>query len=283
MATIFSNSSNAIAINIKDLPQLNTVQSGDFLIIEAPDGTGIIDFKDFVIDLDQTSFQDTIVSLVNTTVALSAGFNTLSADVYNDVEAQIIGNVAVFKNISPLSGGATFGGQSVRLPLNYIEVNNISSQQSAAPTFTLSGCGDTTLSTATSSMVFKSGTYKTFINTTVGSIDVGTTWLHLNLFQESPPTRLLQSGSSFVATASGQTGHLFIDGYFFLCRDTEISIRADTFGTFKLGPATQNLVTVATASPLSATLLRNLQLSSCNISMYIEKVSDTAIPTINPM
>ena len=99
---------NSIGINIKQLPQLNAVQSGDFIIIETPDGTGVVDFNDIIIDLNQTSFESTIDSLVTTTVALSTQYSSLSSTIYDDVAVALGAPIAIFKNVKPLTGCQTF-------------------------------------------------------------------------------------------------------------------------------------------------------------------------------
>lgn len=274
---------NSVGINIKQLPQVNTIQSGDFLIVETIDGTGIIDYKDVVIDLEQTSFQPTIESLVAGVVALSSNFNTLSSNVYNDLSDKLVGSVAVFKNISVLSATQAFEGNAVPLPVNYIEVNNISTQQSA-DTNVFTSCGDTTVSQAASAFVFDAGTYKVRIDARVTSLCSTPTWMQIFLYQDTLPLQVLQHGSSFAATGLNQVGNLFIDGYFYLCRTSQITLRATTYGRFNLGMPSQTMYATASGNAaLSANLLASLQLSSCNMSMVVQKVSDAAEPAINKL
>lgn len=273
----------SLGINIKQLPQINTVQSGDYLIVESPEGTGIIDFADVVIDLNQTSFEPTIVALTSEVIALSTDLQTLKTELYDDLSLLVVGNVAVFKNITPLTGQQVFEGISVSLPVNYIETNNISEQQTVSQTVNIN-CGDLTVSQAASAFVFNTGTYKVRVDARVTSLCSTPTWLQLYLYQDTLPLQVLQHGSSFVATGANQIGNLFIDGYFYLCRTTQVSLRANTYGRFNLGLPTQAIYSTASTNiALSADLLRNLQLSSCNMSMIIEKVSDDAIPVINKL
>lgn len=273
----------SLGINIKQLPQINTVQSGDYLIVESPEGTGIIDFADVVIDLNQTSFEPTIVALTSEVITLSADLQTLKTELYDDLSLLVVGNVAVFKNITPLTGQQVFEGISVSLPVNYIETNNISEQQTVGQTVNIN-CGDLTVSQAASAFVFDAGTYKVRVDARVTSLCSTPTWLQLYLYQDTLPLQVLQHGSSFVATGANQIGNLFIDGYFYLCRTAQVSLRANTYGRFNLGLPTQTIYSTASANiALSADLLRSLQLSSCNMSMIVEKVSDDAIPAINKL
>lgn len=77
-----SSCDNNVNINIKDLPQVFNIASGDFLIVENDQGTNIIDFKDIIITPEQTSFS-TGLSTLTTAV------NTLSA------ELKIVSNAAL--------------------------------------------------------------------------------------------------------------------------------------------------------------------------------------------
>ena len=47
-------------VNINKLDGVTSLKAGDFLIIETPEGTRILDFKDFSIGIDNTTFSTTI-------------------------------------------------------------------------------------------------------------------------------------------------------------------------------------------------------------------------------
>lgn len=275
---------NSIGINIKQLPQINAVQSGDFIIIETPDGTGVVDYKDIIIDLEQTSFQGTIESLVSTTIALSAQYASLSSSIYDDVAVALGAPIAIFKNVTPLTGGQTFSGPDIDLPFNFIEVNQLSQQQSADNFTAVNTCTDLTLSKPSSAFIFSAGTYKTFINASITSAASGTGWMQLYLYQKTPPEQVLLLGSSFTPTGLNQQKTLTVDGAFTLCKEAEVSLRATTYGSFKIGNATFNtLFATASAPALSANLLKMLQTSACNISMYIEQIPAAAAPQVNAL
>lgn len=275
---------NPIGINIKQLPQINAVQSGDFIIIETPDGTGIVDYNDIIIDLDQTSFQSTIESLVSTTIALSTQYVSLSSALYDDLAVALGAPIAIFKNVTPLTGGQTFSGPDIDLPFNFIEVNQLSQQQSADDFTAVNVCTDLTLSKPSSAFIFPAGTYKTFVNANITAVGAGTGWVQLYLYQKTPPEQVLLLGSSFTPTAANQQKTITIDGAFSLCKDAEVSLRATTYGSFKIGNASPvTLVSAATAASLSASLFKMLQTSACNISMYIEQIPAAAAPTVNTL
>jgi len=275
---------NSIGINIKQLPQLNAVQSGDFIIIETPDGTGVVDFNDIIIDLNQTSFESTIDSLVATTVALSTQYSSLSSTIYDDVAVALGAPIAIFKNVTPLTGGQTFSGPDIDLPFNFIEVNQLSQQQSADDFTAVNVCTDLTLSKPSSAFIFPAGTYKTFINASITSATSSTGWMQLYLYQKTPPEQVLLLGSSFTPTGLNQQKTLTVDGAFTLCKEAEISLRATTYGNFKIGNAVSNtLYSAASAPSLSASLFKMLQTSACNISMYIEQIPAAAAPVVNTL
>jgi hypothetical protein len=49
--------------NILDLPRTQSIDNGDFLIVETPDGTTILDFEDFIIPVQNTTLGDTLSTL----------------------------------------------------------------------------------------------------------------------------------------------------------------------------------------------------------------------------
>jgi len=73
-----SSCDNNVNINIKDLPQVFNIASGDFLIVENDQGTNIIDFKDIIITPEQTSFNVSVSSLQSSVTTLSSDFAKVS-------------------------------------------------------------------------------------------------------------------------------------------------------------------------------------------------------------
>ena len=72
-------------MNIKELPEITDIISGDFLIVETPTATSILDYDNFVITLDNTTFGDTIINNTTNIAAVSSDVidleNTLTANV----------------------------------------------------------------------------------------------------------------------------------------------------------------------------------------------------------
>lgn len=71
--------------NIKELPETFSVAAGDLLLIETEEGTNIMDFNNFVIGLDNTTFGTTITQHSTDIASLSSDFDALSSELTNDV------------------------------------------------------------------------------------------------------------------------------------------------------------------------------------------------------
>ena len=81
--------------NVKELPETFAVAAGDLLLIETDDGTNILDFANFVIGLDNTTFGTTITQHSTDIAALSSDVATLSSKIDTDIitlSAAVIGN-----------------------------------------------------------------------------------------------------------------------------------------------------------------------------------------------
>lgn len=63
--------------NIKDLPQTDAMTAGDYFLIEAPAGTQLLAFENFVIDEDNTTFATDLLTNMTT---LSTQVTAVSAD-----------------------------------------------------------------------------------------------------------------------------------------------------------------------------------------------------------
>jgi hypothetical protein len=81
--------------NVKELPETFAVAAGDLILIETDDGTNIMDFANFVIGLDNTTFGTTITEHSTDIAALSSDVATLSSKIDADIitlSAAAIGN-----------------------------------------------------------------------------------------------------------------------------------------------------------------------------------------------
>lgn len=79
--------------NVKELPQLEEIIEGDYLLVENDLGTHILDFKDFVIGPSNASFYNTIVSLCSRSISMSATVDAknqaLSSTIITQVNTKI--------------------------------------------------------------------------------------------------------------------------------------------------------------------------------------------------
>lgn len=74
-------------LNIKELPEVTDIISGDFLIVETPNATSILDFANFTITLDNTTFGDIITTNTSNIVVLSSTVIALSTKTQQDTYA----------------------------------------------------------------------------------------------------------------------------------------------------------------------------------------------------
>ena len=104
--------------NIKELPETFSVADGDLLLIETDEGTNIMDFANFIIGLDNTTFGTTITQHSTDINTLSSNFNSLSSQVDTDVaelSATVIGAIVgnTTKALVTLSGDNEFSAVTV--------------------------------------------------------------------------------------------------------------------------------------------------------------------------
>ena len=69
--------------SIKNLPQVEEIKAGDFLLVEADNGTSIIDFEDFVLGDNNTTHGFQISGLQTDITGLSSSIDTLSGEALN--------------------------------------------------------------------------------------------------------------------------------------------------------------------------------------------------------
>lgn len=100
----------SLIYNIKELPETFSVADGDLLLIETDEGTNILDYANFVIGLDNTTFGTTITQHSTDIATLSSNFDSLSTQVDTDMaelSATIVGNTT--KALIFLSAGSEYG------------------------------------------------------------------------------------------------------------------------------------------------------------------------------
>lgn len=95
------SSSSSNTLNIRALGEVSQVQPGDFLLIEVPAGTRIVDYKNFMIGKANITFANELTALrgdVNTSITLS---NTLSSVVLDGSSTLFVKSLSA---LNPLTG-----------------------------------------------------------------------------------------------------------------------------------------------------------------------------------
>lgn len=80
----YSSYGKKVYASIKDLPQYTSIENGDKIVIwnETRDGAAVVDFADFLIDLEHTTFKSTITEVIN----LASNVQAFSLAVQEEIE-----------------------------------------------------------------------------------------------------------------------------------------------------------------------------------------------------
>lgn len=106
--------------NIKELPQSDAMGSGDYFLIESPAGTQLLDFDNFVIDQDNTTFAAELQTNVTT---LSTAMTSVSAavDMNNEDSSIYIVNTTLTESINGITN--SLYGEGFETTLNNFIAN----------------------------------------------------------------------------------------------------------------------------------------------------------------
>lgn len=252
-----------IVQNIKDLPPLGEIRDGDSLIVETEQGTFLLDFENFIVPLDNTTFAATVSTNTTNIAAVSAqtesDLNTLSADLVAKIEEKEV--LTLYYTAKP---GRIFKarGSSVQVPFDFTHVSNITGTTDSS-NFSPNAC-DVTIFAQTSSFVIPKGTYKVSAHASLiaKSTSVADTplWAYLDVFQKTPPTNAHITSNIATTTAVSGAVTMFAEGFMWLCRDAEVAVRittegSTTFESFHAGtsgfPIQINLERISSSNTLS--------------------------------
>jgi len=90
--------------SIKELPELEEIVEGDYLIVENDQGTYILDFDNFYVGPKNVSFYSTVVTLCSRSISMSATVDqkiqSLSADYYTRISESSATNATTTKTVS---------------------------------------------------------------------------------------------------------------------------------------------------------------------------------------
>ena len=87
-------------VNIMELPQISDIESGDFLVVETPSGTSIINFENFLISPSNITFSEVITTNTSNIAALSAEINTINTSLnaqFSALSAELTQEQATFE------------------------------------------------------------------------------------------------------------------------------------------------------------------------------------------
>jgi len=97
--------------NIKELPETFSIAAGDMLVVETDDGTNIMDFNNFVIGLDNTTFGTTITQHSSDLATVFSEVDSLSSAIDSSVA-----------ELSAVVGDAGFGSDTALLEENGYQI-----------------------------------------------------------------------------------------------------------------------------------------------------------------
>ena len=163
-----STKKNNLYVNIKELPIFSDVNTGDFLIVETDVGTSIIDFQDFLITLDNTTFKST--------------FNTLQSD----VQTLVTPSVAYIS--SDISLSDTYHNKVVvaNNSANIVISIPANLKQGFKCTVIRNGAGTVSISTNAGIDAYSYNNYRNIVSNS--SIDIQ--WISGDTYNISPPSSL---------------------------------------------------------------------------------------------
>ena len=78
-------------VSIKQLPTISSIESGNFIIVQTENSTNKLDFKDFVIGLENTTFANTVNEGTTGVDELSSVLYSTPEDIDTGVEDSISG------------------------------------------------------------------------------------------------------------------------------------------------------------------------------------------------
>jgi hypothetical protein len=111
--------------SISNLSEVEEVNSGDFFIIDTPDGTQKIDFGNVLIPLDNATFNTTISAHADDIAQNKTELKTLTAALYNGVDQNLkLNSVNVLDQLSAVNSNITnlsANGKAVNVVNNVVQ------------------------------------------------------------------------------------------------------------------------------------------------------------------
>lgn len=86
-------------INIKDLPQIQQISNGDYLVVESNDGTYILDYENLILGVENTAItaavQQNSTDISTISGAVDSQIASLSASMYSTFQRVYVGKASV--------------------------------------------------------------------------------------------------------------------------------------------------------------------------------------------
>jgi hypothetical protein len=89
----------SVEVSINQLPVTNQITDGDFLIIQTPNATNRLDFSDFVVGLENTTFSNTIINNTTDIQALSTDVVTNTTNI-EALSTDVVTNTTNIESLS---------------------------------------------------------------------------------------------------------------------------------------------------------------------------------------
>ena len=142
------------ATNIKELPELEEIVDGNYIIVENEEGTYILDFQNFVVGPENVSFYNIVTSLCSKQISMSATVDTkfqiLSTNVLSAVNTKINALTANYPryfevyldgtNAITIANGTKFGNTVFNSELSNLKVHDINIIPTNIPASNFSWC-----------------------------------------------------------------------------------------------------------------------------------------------
>lgn len=90
---------NNVYVNVKELPEVAQINNGDYILVETPDGTSIIDFQNFIIGPDNSGLTSVVESNASSIYGVSAtaesNLQSLSTEIYANIKRVYYGKAQI--------------------------------------------------------------------------------------------------------------------------------------------------------------------------------------------
>lgn len=117
--------STPVYTNIVDLPLVTNIEAGDFLIVQTPEGTSIIDFNDFIITPDNTTFGN-ILSAAENAGEIFSLIDELSSQIQITVNPEVANLRISLSPNAPVATSNLSGVSASSLYVHPYKGNNVS-------------------------------------------------------------------------------------------------------------------------------------------------------------